>query len=152
MLPPPCGHSATNHMNCFLFTLKGRHRNCYCVVPNSFCIVEATEILMVIDVVCEVGKSLETPSNVILQLPFWHCTPLGQVIKGLDLWLRVVHHSLDGRFGSRHIVVATLFCSVCIQISILKHLVSGFRSQNHEGGLMTIRLSVRLFKIYYRFF
>jgi len=66
MLSPPCGPSATNHMNCLLIALKRRHRNCYCVVPNVFCLVETTEILIVIDVVCEVGKSLETPSNVIL--------------------------------------------------------------------------------------
>jgi len=66
MLSPPCGPSATNRMNCLLNALKRRHRNCCSVVPNVFCIVETTEILIVIDVVCEVGKSLETPSNVIL--------------------------------------------------------------------------------------
>jgi len=66
MLSPLCGPSATNHMNCLLIALKRRHRNCYCVVPNVFCIVETTEILIVINVVCEVGKSLETRSNVIL--------------------------------------------------------------------------------------
>jgi len=66
MLSPLCGPSATNHMNCLLITLKRRHRNFYCVVPNVFCIVEMTEILIVINVVCEVGKSLETASNVIL--------------------------------------------------------------------------------------
>jgi hypothetical protein len=66
MLAPPCGPSAMNHMNCLLIALKRHHQNCYCVVPNVFCIVEMTEILIVIDVVCKVGKSLETPSNVIL--------------------------------------------------------------------------------------
>jgi hypothetical protein len=66
MLSPPCGPSATNHMNCLLIALKRSHRNCYCVVPNVYCIVETTEILIVIDVVCKVGKCLETPSNVIL--------------------------------------------------------------------------------------
>jgi len=91
-LSPPCGPSATNNMNCLLIAWKRRHRNCYCVVLNVFCIVETTEILIVIDVVCEGGKSLQTPSNVILSLPFSHCTPLGQVIKGLDFWLRVFHH------------------------------------------------------------
>jgi hypothetical protein len=99
MLSPPCGPSATNPMNCLLIALKRRDQNCYCVVPNVFCIVEMTEILIIIDVVCEVGNSLETPSNVILSLPFWHCTPLGQVIKGLDFWSRVFHHSLDRGFG-----------------------------------------------------
>ena len=66
MLSPPCGPSATNHMNCLLFALKRRDQNCYCVVLNVFCTVEMTEILIVIDVVCEVGKPLEIPSNVIL--------------------------------------------------------------------------------------
>jgi len=66
MLSPPCGPSATNHMNCLLIALKRRHRNCYRVLPNVFCIVEPTEILILIDVVCEVSKALETPSNVIL--------------------------------------------------------------------------------------
>jgi len=66
MHSPPCGPSATNHMNCLLIALKRRHRKYYRVVPNVFCIVETTEILIVLDIVCEVGKSLETPSNVIL--------------------------------------------------------------------------------------
>jgi len=66
MLSPPCGPSATNHMNCLLIALKRRHRNWYCVVPNVFCIVERTEILIVLDIVCKVNKSLDTPSNVIL--------------------------------------------------------------------------------------
>jgi len=66
MLSPPCGPSATNHMNCLLSTLKRSHRNYYCVVPNVFCFIQTTGIPMVINVVCEVGKSLETPSNVIL--------------------------------------------------------------------------------------
>jgi len=35
-------------------------------LPNVFCIIEMTEILIMIDVVCEVGNSLETPSDVIL--------------------------------------------------------------------------------------
>jgi len=87
ILSPPCGPSATNNMNCLLVALKRHHWNCYCVVLNVFCIIEMTEILTIIDVVFEVGKSLEIPSNVVLLLPLWHSTPLGQVIKGLDfLW------------------------------------------------------------------
>jgi len=66
MLSPPYGLSATNLMNCLLIALKRLHRNLYCVVPNLFYIFETTEILIVLDVVCKVGKSLETPSNVIL--------------------------------------------------------------------------------------
>jgi hypothetical protein len=66
MLSPYGGPSAMNDMNCLLITLKRRRQNCYCVVPNVSCIVETTEILIVINVVCEVGKSLETASNVIL--------------------------------------------------------------------------------------
>ena len=65
MLFPPCGPSAMNHMNYLLVALKRCHQNCYWVVPNVLCIVETTEILILIDLVCEVGKSLETPSNVI---------------------------------------------------------------------------------------
>jgi len=66
MLSPPCGPSATNEMNCLLLAVKRHHENFYKVVVHAFCIVETTEIQIVIDVVCEVGKSLETPSNVIL--------------------------------------------------------------------------------------
>jgi len=66
MLSPCCGPSATNHMNCWLIEWKSRHRNFYCIVLNVFSILETTEILIIIDVVCEVGNSLETPCNVIL--------------------------------------------------------------------------------------
>ena len=66
---------------------------------NFFCMIEMTETLIVIDVVCEVSKSLGTPSKVILLFPFWHCTTQGQVIKGFDFWLRVFHHLLDRHFG-----------------------------------------------------
>jgi len=45
-----------------------------------------------------------------------------------------------------------LFCSISIQLSRLKHLLSGFRLQNMERGIMTIRVSVWLLKIYHRFF
>jgi hypothetical protein len=86
-------------MNCVYVTLNRCHWNCYHFVPNVFCLIETTEILIVINVVCEVGKSLETPCNVILWYHFWDSTPLGQVIKGLDFWLRVVHHSFDRLFG-----------------------------------------------------
>jgi len=65
MLSPPCGPSVTNHMNYLLSVLKICHRNCHCVLPNEMCIVEITAILLVIDVVCDVCKSLETPSNVM---------------------------------------------------------------------------------------
>jgi len=70
MLSPPRGPRATNHMYCLLIALRGRQQICSCIVPNVFCIVETTEILIVIDVVCEVGKSLETPSNVFCCSPF----------------------------------------------------------------------------------
>jgi len=66
ILSPPCGPTATNHMSCLLVALERGHRNCYCIVPNVFCIVETTDILIVIDILCEGGKSLKTPSNVIL--------------------------------------------------------------------------------------
>jgi len=41
-----------------------------------------------------------------------------------------------------------LFSSICIQPCILKHLFSGSHSEDLEGGLTTIRLLVRLFKIH----
>ena len=66
MLSPRSGPCATNHMNCFLIAFKRRNRNCCWVVRNESCILEMTARMIVIDVVCEVGKSLETPSNVIL--------------------------------------------------------------------------------------
>jgi len=66
MISPPCGPSGTNHMNCLLVAFKWRHRNCYCIISNVVCIVETTESVIMIDVVCEVGKPLETPSTVIL--------------------------------------------------------------------------------------
>jgi len=65
-LSPPCGPSAMNYVNFLLITWKRCHQKCYCVVPTVFCIVETTEILIVIPVVCEVGKSFETPSDVVL--------------------------------------------------------------------------------------
>lgn len=49
-------------------------------------------------------------------------------------------------------IIAMLFYSVCIQLPILKHHVSGFHSQNLEGSLIMIRLSVNLFMIHPRFF
>jgi len=98
MLSPPCGPSAMNHMNCMLVALKRRDGNCYYVLPNISCIIETTEILIVTNVVCEVGKSLETPPNVILFLPFWHCTPLGQVMKSLGFRLQFFDYSLDRCF------------------------------------------------------
>ena len=44
--------------------------------------------------------------------------------------------------------MATVFCHVCIQLSILKHLLSCCRSHDLAGGLITIWLSVCLFKIH----
>jgi len=66
LLSPPCWPSATNHMNNLQIALTRCHPNSYRVVPNIFCIIETTEIVIVIDAVCEVWKSLETLSNVIL--------------------------------------------------------------------------------------
>lgn len=83
-------------MKCVLDTSKRCHQNCYCDICNVFCIVEMTELQIVINVVCEAGKSLETPHIVILQLPLWHCPPLGLVIEGLDFWKQVCQHVLDG--------------------------------------------------------
>jgi hypothetical protein len=55
-----------NHTNCLLVGLKRRHQNSCRIELNVFCIVQTTELLIVIDIVCEVGQPLETPTNVIL--------------------------------------------------------------------------------------
>jgi len=60
------GPSATNLTNCLCIILKWCHWNCYRIILNVVCTIEMTEVLIVIDIVCEVGKSLETPSNLIL--------------------------------------------------------------------------------------
>jgi hypothetical protein len=60
LLSPLCGPSATKHMNCLPITLKRGHWNCYCIVPNVVCIVKRSGIVIVINIVCVVGKSLET--------------------------------------------------------------------------------------------
>jgi len=74
------------------------------------------------------------------------------VIKGIDFRSQVFHQSLERSFGSSDLIVATLFCSVAIQLSILKHLLLGYRWQNLEGNLLMNRLLVCLFKIYHRSF
>jgi len=99
IISPPCGPSATNHMNCLLVAVKSHPCNCYCGVENVFYIVGTTAILIMIDIFCEVCKSLETPNIMNLWLIFWNCTPLGQVIKGLDFWSRILYYSLDRHFG-----------------------------------------------------
>jgi len=99
MLCPPCEPSATNHMNSWLVALKSRHQNCYYIEPNVICIVDTTEILIVINVVNEVSNSLEITNNVILYLVFCHNTVPGQVIKGLDFRLWIFHHSLDRHYS-----------------------------------------------------
>jgi len=58
MLSPLGGPSGMNRMNCLLVVLKRHQWNCYSCVQNIFCIVETTEKLILIDIVCEVGKSL----------------------------------------------------------------------------------------------
>jgi hypothetical protein len=56
--------------------------DCKCgrIVPSVSCIVGLTEILIVINIVCEVGKVVELQNSVILLVPVWYCTPLGCVI------------------------------------------------------------------------
>jgi len=78
MLSPPCGPSAINHMNCLLIASKRCHQNCYCIAPNVLRMVETTAILIVIDAVCQVSKSLEIRHNVIMLLSFGQYTPLCQ--------------------------------------------------------------------------
>jgi len=98
MICLPCGRNAMNHMNCLLVIWKRGHQHCYCIVRNEFSIVARTGIRIMMNLVCEAGISFELPSNVILHLPLWHCTPLGQVMKDLDLWWWVLHHLLDKCF------------------------------------------------------
>jgi len=152
MRSPPCGPSGSNHMYCLLVAFNRHHSNLYCVQPNVFCIVVTTEKLIVIDVVCEVGTSLETTSHVILQLPFWHSTPLSQVIKGLDFWLWDFHHSLDRCFVLRYLIVPRWVCSVGIQLLILKNRLAGCGAPNPESSLMMIRLLLRLVTIHHHSF
>jgi len=66
IISPTCGPRAINHMNYLPGKLTTRHRYWHCVLPNVFCNMEITEILIAIVVVCEVDKSLETTSDVIL--------------------------------------------------------------------------------------
>jgi len=111
------------------------------VVQNIFCKLETTGILSVIMVICEVGKSLGTPNNVILYLPFWHGTSHSQSIQGYDFCWWVFQHLLQMPLGSRHIIITPWFCSCCIPVSILHHLFSGFCLQNLECALIIIELS-----------
>jgi hypothetical protein len=98
MISKPCSPSVMNHTNCLYVALRRHPCNWCCVVPNVFYIVVRTEILIIISIVCKGVKSHKTISNVILLLSFWHCTPLSLVIKGLEVWARVIHHSLDRHF------------------------------------------------------
>jgi hypothetical protein len=120
-----CGLSAMKHINCLLMALTRPHWNCYSLGPNVFCIFATTEILILIDILCEVGKSLETSNNVILLISIWHGPPLDQVIKGLDLWSQVSHHSLHRHYSGIHFIVTTFCYSMCSQLPLLNHRVSG---------------------------
>ena len=80
MLSPPCGPSTTNNMNCLVVALKRCHHNRCCIAQNVLYIGMKTETLLVLDVVCEVGTSLESSISVTLELPLSHCTPPSQVI------------------------------------------------------------------------
>jgi len=63
---PPRGPSATNHLNCLLVALRRRHWNWYSIEGDVLYIAEMTEILIVMDIICEVAKCFQIPSNVIL--------------------------------------------------------------------------------------
>jgi hypothetical protein len=66
MVSAACGPSATKHMNCLLVQFIWHHRKCSYVVLNGLVIVKKTEILTMINVVCKVRESLETPHDVFL--------------------------------------------------------------------------------------
>jgi len=75
-----------------------------------------TEIRIVIDVVCEVSKSLETPSNVILRLPFWHSHHSARssrvVIPGCELFIiRLIAALVRGISSSRQCLAPYAFSS-----------------------------------------
>jgi hypothetical protein len=53
-------------MNCLLIALRRGHWNFFCIITNVLCIEKTTERLIVLDVLGEVGKSLETGSIVVL--------------------------------------------------------------------------------------
>jgi len=99
LLSPPSGSSGMYHLNCLLVAMKRHHRNWNWVIQNVCCIIETTAMLIVLNVVSTVGKSLETPTNVIQLLPIWHCTALREVMKGFDFCSLVFHHLLDRWFG-----------------------------------------------------
>jgi len=57
---PLCGPSATKSMNSVVVALKRCHRNCCGVELNVFWLIQMTEVLIVIDGVCEGSKYLKT--------------------------------------------------------------------------------------------
>jgi len=59
-----------NHMHCLPIALGRVLGICNCIVSDEFSMVQKTEILNVIEVLCPAGTSLEIPSNTILLL---HC-------------------------------------------------------------------------------
>ena len=82
-LTSPCGPSATNHLNCQLVTLTRLYPNRYYNLQNVPCIDVMNDILIVINVICEVSQSLQTPSNVIFEVPIGHCTHLAKSLRVL---------------------------------------------------------------------
>jgi hypothetical protein len=70
LLSPPGGPSAMNYMNCLFVELKRCHWYWYRIVPDVFCVMETSEGFIVSNIVCDIGQSLETPSNVFCSSPF----------------------------------------------------------------------------------
>jgi hypothetical protein len=89
-----CGTSVINDMSCMLHPLKRCCRNWYHIVPNALQIFGMNAIVIAIDVVCKVGKSFQTPTNATLFHPYWLCTQLGHIMKGLHWWSWFFHLSL----------------------------------------------------------
>jgi len=150
LLSPTCGSRASNQIYCLLVALKRHQLNCFCLLQNVFWNIGASEKLIMINLVCAVIKSLETPINVILYLPFWNCMPLGQIVVGHEILLPVIHRSVDRPFCSRHCIAVRLFANGCIQLSIMKHHLFGVHVHNVGGSLLMIWLSVHLFKMHCR--
>jgi hypothetical protein len=59
-----------NPMTCLLIGMKCHHWNCYCVLLTELSIVETTEILIMIDAVCHVSKSLTHLAMLFCRYPF----------------------------------------------------------------------------------
>jgi len=128
MLSPPCGPSVMNHMNYLFFALKRCDRNWQSIVLDVLSIIGTTEIQIPIDIVREVSKSLETPSNVVsgASLVALHTTwPSHQ-----GSWFLVVGFSW---FALQALLLEALYC----RDFGLQHLHSTFNPETPPSRLLS---------------